>query len=303
MSQPYFGTRFRRLLPATLSMTLMLSACSSSKSARTPAQVMDSKEEGFRIAMQDMDRKRYEQAAMKLETLMFSTRATSLEDKVLHALGKAYFETKQYMLAAEMYSRLLQQTPDSPFAQDAQYQLARSYEKLSPTFELDQEYTVKAINEFRVYLDQYPIQDAERVAGDVETYRELLKLKPENADYKEKYERAMAELSLQSPAKYSISAIPVLRDKLGHNRISIAQHYAHLKKYHAASIYYDQVIAGFQDTSWFEPAWIGKIDMAMKRGKWFEARQAIEQYQQLFPEKRDKVDAAYKKVLRKFTTP
>lgn len=292
------GMRFRTFLPAMLCCAMLLSACASSKRAA----VTESKEDRFRVAMAELDRKHYDLAILKLEGLMFSTRATPLEDKVLHSLGYAYFQTKQYMLSAEIYRRLLQQTPDSPFARDAQFQLARSFEKLSPHYELDQEYTVKAINEFRIYLDQYPSQDAERINSDVETYRELLKLKPDNAQYKAKYEQAMSELSQASPAKYSLAAIPVLREKLAHNKYSIASHYARLKKYRPASMYYDQVIANYSDTAWNEQAWLGKIDMAVKRSKWFEARQAIEQFQLHYPEKKDKVDAIYKKVLRKFST-
>ncbi|NTU67811.1 MAG: outer membrane protein assembly factor BamD [Chlorobiaceae bacterium] len=299
MSKSNSGMPLRRFFPALLGLTLLLSACSSSKEAVDTDPV----QERYRQAMVDMDRKDYDNAILKFEGLMFSTRATPLEDKVLHSLASSYFQTKQYLLSAEIYRRLLQQTPESPYAKDAQYQLARSYEKLSPHFELDQEYTVNAINEFRIYLDQYPSQDSERVVSDVETYRELLKLKPDNAQYREKYEKAMAELSGQSPAKYANAAIATLREKLAHNRFSIASHYAKLKKYRPAAMYYDQVIANYSDTAWNEPAWMGRIDMAVRRNKWFEARQAIEQYLQHFPEKKDKVDGTYKKVLRKFSNP
>ncbi len=291
------GSPFRRLFVAMLGVTMLLSACSSSKDAVDKDPV----EARYRQAMADMDKRKYDNAILKLEGLMFTTRATPLEDKVLHSLASAYFQTRQYLLSAEIYRRLLQQTPDSPFAKDAQYQLARSYEKLSPHFELDQEYTVNAINEFRNYLDQYPAPESARVAGDVETYRELLKLKPDNAQYKAKYDAAMAELAEQEPARYAASAIGALREKLAHNRYSIATHYAKLKKYRPAAMYFDQVIASYSDTIWNEPAWMGRIDMAVKRNKWFEARQAIEQYLQHFPEKRDKVDGTYKRVLRKFS--
>jgi len=299
MPHSHYGMQFRRFLPPLLSMTMLLSACSSTKKAVET----ESKEERYRVATAELDKKRYDSAILKFEGLMFSTRATPLEDKVLHSLGYAYFQTKQYMLSSEIYRRLLQQTPDSPFAKDAQFQLARSYEKLSPQYALDQEYTVKAINEFRIYIDQYPAQDSERIAGDVETYRELLKLKPDNAQYRAKYEQAMVELSQQSPAKYASTAIPALREKLAHNRFSIASHYARLKKYRPAAMYYDQVIANYSDTVWNEPAWIGKIEMAVKRNKWFEARQAIEQYQLHYPEKKEKVEGTYRKVLKKFSTP
>jgi len=287
-------------VPGLICLVLLLSSCSSSKSVSSTPTTIPS-EQRYRDAKELIARKKYDNAILRLEPMMFSTRATELEDDVLHSLGDAYFFSKQYLLSADIYRRLLQQTPNSPYAKDAQYQLARSYEKLSPMFELDQEYTFKAITEFQNYLDQYPSEESAQVASDVETYRELLKVNPSNASYKAKYEAAMAELSHQSPARYSSTAIPVLREKLAHNRFSIAQQYAKLKKYRSAVIFYDQVIGQFADTKWLEPAWIGKIDMAVKRHKWFEARQAIEQFQQQFPDKGKKVEGAYKKVLENFS--
>jgi outer membrane protein assembly factor BamD len=288
------------VVPGLICLVLLLSSCSSSKSVSSTPTIIPA-EQRYREATALVARKNYDKAISQLEPLMFSTRATDLEDDVLHTLGDAYFSSKQYMLSADIYRRLLQQTPNSPYAKDAQYQLARSYEKLSPMYELDQEYTIKAITEFQSYLDQYPSQESEQAANDVETYRELLKVNPNNASYKVKYEAALSDLSRLSPARYSITAIPVLREKLAHNRFSIAQQYAKLKKYRSAVIFYDQVIGQFSDTKWIEPAWTGKIDMAVKRHKWFEARQAIEQFQQLYPDKSKKVEGAYKKVLENFS--
>ncbi len=287
----------RWLITLMMGGSLFLTACSSSKKVVET----DSKEVRYREAMVELDGRHYDSAILKLEPLMFSTRATPLEDKVLYALATAYFKSKQYLLASDIYRRLLQQTPDSPYVKDAQFQLALSYEKLSPFYELDQEYTLKAINEFRVYLDLYPADNSSQAASDVETYRELLKLRPDNADYKAKYDQAMAALSHESPSRYARNAIPVLREKLAHNRYSIAFHYARLRKYRPAAMYYDQVVVGYADTIWNEPAWFGKVEMAVKRGKWFEARQAIEQYQLHFPEKKEKVEGLYRKVLRNFS--
>jgi outer membrane protein assembly factor BamD len=287
-------------LPGMICLVLFLSSCSTSQPVSSPQPTV-SAEQKYREAVDLIARKKYDNAIMRLEPMMFSTRATDLEDEVLHSLGDAYFLSDQYLLSADIYKRLLQQTPNSPYAKEAQYQLARSYEKLSPTYELDQEYTVKAITEFQTYLDQYPSQEDAQTVNDVETYRELLKVNPTNQSYKAKYDAAMAILSRQSPTRYSSAAIPALREKLAHNRFSIAQQYAKLKKYRSAVIFYDQVIGKYPDTKWVEPAWIGKIDMAIKRHKWFEARQAIEQFQQLFPDKGNKVEGAYKKVLENFS--
>jgi len=286
--------RFYAILPVL--MMLVLSACGSSAptAESTP-------EERYRHAVSLLEKKNHDAAVLALEPMMFSTRATALEDQVLFSLATAYYESEQYLLASEIYRRLLQQTPGSRFARDAQMQLAKSFEQLSPAYDLDQEYTVKAINEFQLYLDLYPSPNTTQLAADVEMYSELLKLKPDNAEYRTKYERAKADLdSRLAPGKYCTNAIAQLREKLARNRYSIAQQYAQMKKYRAASMYYDLLIRYFPDTVYQEKAWRGKIDVAVQRKKWFEARQTIEQYLQKFPEQREAIDGIYKKVLANF---
>lgn len=301
MSQSFMKKSAHRILPALLCLAMPLSSCSSSKSASTAAMTVTPAEQRYREASDRIAKKDYDKAIIILESLMFSTRATELEDDVLNALADSYFKSKEYILAADTYRRLLQQTPDSPYARNAQFQLALSYEKLSPFHELDQEYTVKAISEFTTYLDQYPTDDSGEAASEADMYKKLMEVDPSNASYKKKYEAAMAVLSSQSPARYSSQAIPVLREKLAHNRFAIARQYVRLKKYQAAGIFYDVVINQYADTKWIEPAWVGKIDMEVKRGNWFEARQSIETFQQLFPGKGNLVEEAAKKVLSHYS--
>jgi outer membrane protein assembly factor BamD len=276
-------------------LLLSLSACTSSKPLPTASPA-----EHYQHAMKLFEKRDYDGAARELEPLMFTTRATALEDDVLFYLGQSYYNTHQYLLAADMFKRLIQQTPESTFAKTTQFQLAKSYQQLSPEYELDQEFTVKAINEFRLYLDLYPGKDNAQVSADIEMYKELLKLNPNNESYKAKYAAAQAEFAGDDAIRYSTGAIVKLREKLARNRFSIAKNYVELKKYHAASIYFDQVLKFYSDTSFYEQAWLGKIDVAVKRKKWYEARQAIEEYQQRFPNHKNKVEGLYKKVLDNF---
>ncbi|MBN1928699.1 MAG: outer membrane protein assembly factor BamD [Chlorobiaceae bacterium] len=291
----------RKVLPVMICLVMILSSCSSSKPVTPQVSTVAQAETKYQRATELIARKKYDNAIVVLETLLFSTRATNLEDDVLHALADSYYQTKQYLLAADIYRRLLQQTPDSPFAKSAQFQLARSYEKLSPFYELDQEYTVKAINEFTTYLDEYPVDDTAQAESDAELYRELLKVNPDNASYKAKYDAAMAQLSSDAPASYSKSAILRLRDTLAQNRYSIAAQYVKLKKYQAADIFFDVIINQYPETKWVKPAWLGKIDTYISRSKWYEARQTIERFQQMYPESGKEVEVAYRKVMEHFS--
>ncbi|RXK87748.1 outer membrane protein assembly factor BamD [Chlorobaculum sp. 24CR] len=295
MSQSVMKKSVLRILPGLLCLALPLSSCSSSKSPKASMTVTPV-ELRYREASEKIATKKYGDAIEILETLMFSTRATDLEDDVLKGLADSYYKKKEYILAADTYRRLLQQTPDSPYARDAQFMLAKSYEKLSPFHELDQEYTVKGINEFATYLDQYPLDDSAQAASDLELYKNLMEVNPDNASYRDKYEAAKAALANGSPARYSQQAVPALREKLANNRFSIARQYFKLKKYRAAEIFYDVVINQYADTKWVEPAWIGKIDSEIKHQNWFEARQSIEAFQQLFPGKGKQVEDAARKV-------
>ena len=138
MSQSVMKKSALKILPGLLCLALPLSSCSSSKPASTAAMTVTPAEQRYREATDRIEKKNYDKAIVILESLMFSTRATDLEDDVLNALADSYFKKKEYILAADTYRRLLQQTPDSPYARNAQFQLAMSYEKLSPYHELDQ---------------------------------------------------------------------------------------------------------------------------------------------------------------------
>jgi len=301
MSQSVMRMPLRKILPGLFCIAITLSSCSSSKLPVAQVSTVSQAESRYQQATELIARKKYNKAIEVLESLLFSTRASNLEDDVLHSLANSYYQKKQYLLAADMYRRLLQQTPDSPFAKSAQFQLAKSYEKLSPFYELDQEYTVKAINEFATYLDEYPIDGTAQAQSDAELYKELLKVDPTNASYNAKYDAAMSQLSNEAPASYSKSAILKLRDKLAQNRYSIAQQYVRLKKYRAADIYFDVIINQYPDTKWVQSAWLGKIDTSIRRNKWFEARQTIERFQQRYPDKSKEVEGSYKKVMEHFS--
>ena len=84
--------------------------------------------------------------------------------------------------------------------------------------------------------------------------------------------------------RYAEKAIPVLREKLAKNTFFIARQYIQLEKHKAAGIFFDEVIKRYSDTIYFKQALGGKIDVLMKRKKWFDAGQALDQYLQLFPD-------------------
>ncbi len=276
---------------------LMSSGCSSSKPATTATERVN---EGYAKAQKLYDKGDYQEAALVFESLIFTSRATALEDDVLFYLGQSYFRSGQYILSADMFTRLQQQMSSSPYARTAQFLLAKSYEKLSPNFELDQYYTNKAIEQFSLYLELYPMVDSSKIASDVETYRELLKINPKNPDYKQNYVAATARFSRIDSLRYAEKEIPVLREKLAKKIFFIAKQYVQLNKNKAAVIYYDEVIKLFPDTIYLKQALAAKIDVLIMRKKWFDAGQTLDQYVQLFPDKEREMKGVREKIKQNF---
>jgi len=276
---------------------LISSGCSSSKPITTATARVN---EGYTKAMKLYDKGDYKQAAIDFESLLFTSRATALEDDVLYYLAQSYYRSGDYLLSAEMFTRLQQQISSTPYARTSQFLLAKSYEQLSPHYELDQQFTNKAIEQFGLYLELYPMVDSSKIASDVETYRELLKINPGNEAYKQSYQTANAQFARIDTLRYAEKAIPVLREKLAHNMFSIAHQYIQLKKYKAAGFFYDEVIKRYADTIFFKPALAAKVDVLMKRKKWFDAGQALDQYVQLFPDKEKEMQGTRDKINQNF---
>ena len=273
--------------------SLIGSGCSSSKPPVSATALVN---EGYAKALTMYSKGDYQGASLGLESLLFTSRATALEDDVLFLLGQSYYHSGQYLLAADMFTRV-QRLSASPYARTAQFMAAKSYEQLSPHFELDQQYTRKAIEHFSLYQELYPIVDSTKIASEVETWRELLKTNPENLSYKQSYAKAKAEYTRSDSLKYSGKAIATMREKLAKNSFFIARQYVQLGKYRAAGIYYDEVIAHYPDTIYDKPALEGKIDILIKRKKWFDAGLALDQYLQLFPEKLKEMQGIRDKII------
>ncbi|KAA6233266.1 outer membrane protein assembly factor BamD [Chlorobium phaeovibrioides] len=289
---------FRSALVVIVFASMALWGCSSQKPAvKAETQV----KEGYSRASEFYQKEEYEKAAAELEPLLFSSRATALEDDVLFLLADSYFHSEQYLLSSDMYDRLLQQVPRSPFREQAGFMLAQSYEKLSPVYELDQEYTRKAIESYSLWLGEYGTRDSAAVSRDLDTYRELLKINPDNASYRERFEGFSREMKRQGSITHATKAIPVLYDKLAASAYSVARQYVVLKKYKAAGIAFDEVVSRYSQTPWYRKALVGRIEVLVKRGKWFEARTAMDQFLQKYPESLEEMKGLREEILRNFS--
>jgi outer membrane protein assembly factor BamD len=134
---------------------------------------------------------------------------------------------------------------------DAQFKIAYCDYKLSPKPSLDQTYTVKAVENFQRFIEDFPQSD---LAAKAET---LLK---------------------------------VCRTKLAEKEYKAGELYMKLRDYHGAHVYFGSVIDNYYDTGFVEDATYWKAESLYRLRKDSEARAVFEELLRKFPETKHKKD-------------
>jgi len=145
-------------------------------------------------------------------------------------------------------------------------------------------------------MQMYPMKDSSKIANDVETYRELLKINPDNDSYKQRYATASSQFARVDSLRYSRKAISQLREKLAQHVLIVAREYVQFGKFKAAGIFYDELIERYGDTSCLQQAMEGKIEALVARKKWFDARLTLDQYLKRFPDKEKQMQTVRNKI-------
>lgn len=277
-----------------LFLVLFVSACTSSKTDENASIPVI-----FREAQKMYDEGDYLGAQLELSKLTYTSRATEYEDDVQFLLGMSYFKSEQYLLAVDAFQTLMRNVPSSPYAQEAYFQIAECYYKMSPEPQLDQDYTRRAIIQYQGYIDTYPIPDSAGVAEEIAEAQELLKTVQETdkkAQVEDVIRRLQNKLKQFEKVKIAEERIAICRNKLAKKLFDAAEQYVQLQAYRAATMYYEEVLSKFGDTKYAEPALRGKIDALIIREKWDDAEYDINRYADAFPERRTIVEQMRKKM-------
>lgn len=160
-------------------------------------------------------------AAKAFETVLSIGRGTEIAEEAQYLLAESYFNNGSYLIAASEYERFTLFHPESPLREESDYKIALSYLELSPRYKLDQAYTNRAIENFRVYLSRYPNT-----------------LRADSAGFH----------------------IDELRNKLAEKLHNAADFYMRIDRYNAAAIYFEQVIAQYPESRWAELALVEQME-------------------------------------------
>ncbi len=201
-------------------------------------------EERFAIAKKMFEHHDYFDAKTQFKIITLNNPGAPFVDDAQFYLAESHFHLKEYLLAADEYSRLIRLYPRSEWVDDAQYKIGLSYYKLSPKPSLDQSYTVKAIEHFQRFLEDFPNS---KLVPEVEKMLNVCRTKLAKKDYKN------GEL------------------------------YRKLGDYYAALVYFNSVIDNYYDTKYVLDALFWKGECLYRMHRWQEARQAFETLLARFP--------------------
>lgn len=237
-----------------VSIIWILPSCGSSTAIKSI-----SAEERFEIGKQIFDDEDYLEAISDFEIIKLQYPGSAMADDAQYYLAECRVMLEEYLLAGAEFQELIRSMSASPFVPIAQYKIGLCYYKLSPKSTLDQQYTLRAIDEFQTFIEYHPQHDS----------------------------AAQAAVKIQE-----------LNARLAKKLYDTAELYMILEYYKSATIYFTDVVEKYHDTEYAEPALFGKIKSLIARKRYSEAKKEIETFFDKYPSSRlqSEIEALYKTV-------
>lgn len=110
----------------------------------------------FEYAKKAFDQKKYLQASTVLGEIYTPLRGTPQGEEALYLLAMSYYENKDYANSNLYFKTYYGRYPKGKYAELAHFYSGYGFYLDSPDPQLDQTYTVKAIEELQKFLERYP---------------------------------------------------------------------------------------------------------------------------------------------------
>ena len=145
-------TQSMRRLLLMLPLLGMLASCSEY------TKVMKSRDVDYKFdyAKRAYEDKKYVQASTVLNDIYTPLRGTAKGEEALFLLAMSYYENQDYTNANVFFKTYYQRYPKGKYAELSHYYSGYGFYLDSPDPQLDQTYTVKAIEELQNFLERYP---------------------------------------------------------------------------------------------------------------------------------------------------
>lgn len=110
----------------------------------------------YRYAKKYYEEKKYNRAYTILEDLVPILKGSSRGEESLYLLAQSYFYDKDYVTAPTYYMAYVTNYPKGEYSEICRFQAAYSYYLTSPSPQLDQTTTVKALQQFQEFTEMFP---------------------------------------------------------------------------------------------------------------------------------------------------
>ncbi|NOY06211.1 MAG: outer membrane protein assembly factor BamD [Chlorobi bacterium] len=221
-------------------LAAVLAGCTAGKELS-----LDTAQDRFRYGMELYKSENYLEAVKQFEIIRLQFPGSAIADSAQFYSGMSRFKREEYQLAVFDFQLMIRNQPDSPLAPDAYYMIAKCYVMLSPPVDLDQNFTLKALDALQTFMELYPSH--EKVA-----------------EARQDYSRLYRKLALKE------FKTGVLYRKLGY--------------YRAALVYFNTVIDRYYSTDLVDDAMVEKIEILVEKKRYAEARTAIREFMRKYPD-------------------
>ena len=202
-------------------------------------------EEYYEYAKDKYDDEDYFESINDFTVVILRYPGSAVADSAQFFLGMCHYYLEEFIISSAEFTKLINNMSRSPLVPDAQFMLAESYYEMSPRSALDQEYSLKALREYQLFLEDYPTH-------------------ARNADA----ERKMYEL----------------REKQAEKTWNNAELYRKMMEFESSLIYYELVLERYYDTEYADDALYGKAQVHMDLEQFTEARDQLVLFKEKFPE-------------------
>ncbi|MDX1532261.1 MAG: outer membrane protein assembly factor BamD, partial [Rhodothermales bacterium] len=180
----------------------------------------ESAEAAYERGLELYERGKYDRAVEYFQHVFDFGRANEWADDAQYFLAQSYFQDRQYLLAANEFTRFVELYRQDARVEEGEYLRALSYYRLSPPYQLDQTDTETALTYLRLYLAKYPQGERAEEVGRM---------------------------------------IEELRAKLAKKQYETAGLYERRELYEAAALSYEDVLERYPDSEYADDALLGAL--------------------------------------------
>ena len=146
-----------RFLPA-ITCGLLMVALLGIMGCDTPEKALKSTDINYKKAkaISWYNKKEYYKCIPVFEELIGLMKGRQSTEDLYYMYATANYHQGDYMISAYHFKNFYDLYPNSEKAEECLFMYAKSYERLSPKPDLDQSYTMKALDAFQLFLNAYP---------------------------------------------------------------------------------------------------------------------------------------------------